>query len=85
MKRIIVMVLRNLYRIPYLWIKLCWYASHVDKYTEEQRYALLKKIDHAANTGGNLNVQGYGVENIPKENGYMMYWRLWNAVLCLFL
>ena len=57
MKRIIVMVLRNLYRIPYLWIKLCWYASHVDKYTEEQRYALLKKIDHAANTGGNLNVQ----------------------------
>ena len=73
MKRIIVMVLRNLYRIPYLWIKLCWYASHVDKYTEEQRYALLKKIDHAANTGGNLNVQGYGVENIPKENGFMFY------------
>ena len=73
MKRIILMVLRNLYQVPYLWIKLCWYASHVDRYTEEQRYAFIRKVDHAANTGGNLRVVGYGVENIPKENGFIFY------------
>ena len=45
MKRIIMMVLRNLIFIPYAWTKLCWYASHVDNYTEGERYALLKMIE----------------------------------------
>lgn len=42
MKRIIVMVLKNIIFVPYYWIMLNWYAAHVDKYTEEQRYAMLK-------------------------------------------
>lgn len=42
MKRILMMVLRNLIFVPYGWIKLNYYAAHVDKYTEEQRYKLLK-------------------------------------------
>ena len=51
MKRIIVKVLKNILFVPYYWIMLNWYAAHVDRYTEEQRYAMLKKIDHAANRG----------------------------------
>ena len=62
MKRIIVMVLKNIIFVPYYWIMLNWYAAHVDKYTEEQRYAMLKKIDHAANRGGNLHIDGHGVK-----------------------
>ena len=45
MKRIIMMVLRNLFFVPYGWFMLNWYAGHVDDYPEEKRYALLKKID----------------------------------------
>lgn len=73
MKRILLMVLRNLLLVPYGWIKLCWYASHVDRYTEEQRYKLLKYIDNRANKGGNLIVDAHGVENIPDENGFIFY------------
>ncbi|MDO4307969.1 MAG: lysophospholipid acyltransferase family protein [Eubacteriales bacterium] len=73
MKRIIMMVLRNLLFVPYGWIKLCWYAAHVDRYTEEERYALLKYIDGRANKGGNLVIDAHGVEHIPKENGFMFY------------
>ena len=73
MKRIIMMVLRNLLFVPYSWIKLCWYASHVDRYSEEERYSLLKFIDDRANKGGNLIIDAHGVENIPKENGFMFY------------
>ena len=73
MKRIIMMVLRNLLFVPDGWIKLCWYASHVDRYTEEERYSLLKYIDDRANKGGNLIIDAHGVENIPKENGFMFY------------
>ncbi|MDO4337466.1 MAG: lysophospholipid acyltransferase family protein [Eubacteriales bacterium] len=73
MKRIIMMVLRNLLVVPYGWIKLCWYASHVDRYTEEERYKLLKYIDARANKGGNIVIDAHGVENIPKENGFIFY------------
>ena len=73
MKRIILMVFRNLIYVPYGWIKLCWYAAHVDKYTEEQRYAVLKMIDRRAINGGNICIDAYGEENIPKENGFMFF------------
>lgn len=69
MKRIIVMVLKNIIFVPYYWIMLNWYAAHVDKYTEEQRYAMLKKIDHAANRGGNLHIDGHGVEIYLRKMG----------------
>ncbi|MCI5699689.1 MAG: 1-acyl-sn-glycerol-3-phosphate acyltransferase [Lachnospiraceae bacterium] len=73
MKRIILMVLKNLWWAPYGWFRLCYYAKHVDKYTEEQHYKMLKEIDDHANKGGNVTVNAYGVENIPKENGFMFY------------
>ena len=73
MKRIIMMVLRNLLFVPYGWFKLCYYASHVEKYTEEQRYSLLKYIDEKANKGGNVHIDVYGQENIPEQNGFMFF------------
>lgn len=73
MKRIIMMVFRNLFLVPYMWIRLCYHASHVDKYKEEQHYELLKYITHRANKGGNVTIDAYGVENIPVENGFMFF------------
>mgnify|MGYP004454403599 CR=1 FL=1 len=67
------MVLKNILFVPWGWFMLNKYAAHVDDYTEGERYALLKKIDHRANTGGNITVQSYGVENIPDENGFIFY------------
>ena len=73
MKRIIMMVLRNLLFVPYGWFMLNKYARNVDKYTEGERYALLKKIDSRANKGGNIIIKAYGTENIPAQDGFMFY------------
>lgn len=73
MKRIMIMVLRNIVLVPYMWFKLCYYASHVDKYTEEQRYSVLRFITRRANWGGRVTIQVHGQESIPKESGYMFY------------
>ena len=73
MKRILLMVFKNIIFVPYAWIKLCWYAAHVDRYTEEERYKLLKYIDRHAIWGGNLSIEAHGTENIPKENGFMLF------------
>ena len=59
MKRIIMMVLRNILFVPWGWFMLNKYAANVDRYTEGERYALLKKIDHKANVGGNITVKSY--------------------------
>ncbi|MFV0362484.1 MAG: lysophospholipid acyltransferase family protein [Suipraeoptans sp.] len=73
MKRIVMMVIRNIFLLPYMWIKLCYYASHVDKYTEEERYKMLDYIVRRANIGGNVTIKVTGVENIPKNNGFMFF------------
>ena len=73
MKRIILMVLKNLLFVPYGWFKLCYTASHVDKYTEEERYQVLKMIDRRANWGGRITIDAHGVENIPEKDGFMFF------------
>ena len=40
MRRILLMVLRNIFFVPVYWYKLCYHARHVDKYTEEEHYKL---------------------------------------------
>ena len=56
-----------------MWIKLCYHASHVDKYTEEEHYKMLRFITYRANKGGNVIIDVHGQENIPKENGFMFF------------
>lgn len=73
MKRILMMVFRNILLVPYMWIKLCYHASHVDKYTEEEHYKMLRFITYRANKGGNVIIDVHGQENIPKENGFMFF------------
>lgn len=73
MKRILLMIFRNIFLVPYAWCKLCYHAAHPEKYTDEEQYALLKYITLRANRGGNVKIAAYGVENIPEENGFMFF------------
>lgn len=73
MKRILMMVLRNIWMVPYGWIRLCYRAAHVDKYSEEDMYEFLRWIDLRANRGGNVHIDVHGVENIPDRDGFMFF------------
>lgn len=73
MKRILLMVFRNIFLVPYMWIKLCYYASHVDKYPEEKRFAMLRFITTRANKGGNVTIEVCGQENIPGKDGFIFF------------
>lgn len=72
MRRIIMMVFRNILMVPYIWIKLNIYAMHPERYTDEQKWKLLKYIDHRANVTGNINIVTTGIENVPKEGGFIL-------------
>lgn len=73
MKRILLMVFRNLFRLPGVAIKLWKYSSNVDKYTAEERNRFLKYIVYIANKGGNVKIEAHGIENVPSENGFMLF------------
>lgn len=73
MKRILYMIFRNIIYVPYMWIKLCYYSKHVDKYTPEEHLEMLRYIVKKANKGGNVVIRSYGQENIPKEDGFIFY------------
>lgn len=71
--RILLMVFRNLWKVPWAYWKLCHYAKYTDKYTEEEKYKHIQYILKTAVTSGNIDLQVYGKENIPKENGFLFY------------
>lgn len=73
MNRILLMVLRNFLRVPPAWIKLCHYAKHTDEYSEMEKYEHIRYIMGMAVNSGNIDMKVYGTENIPKENGFLMY------------
>ena len=73
MHRIVMMCLRNLFLVPPAYIKLCHYAKHTDKYPELTKYQHIQYIFRRAVKSGNVDLQVFGTENIPKERGFVMY------------
>ena len=72
MKRIIMMVLRLFWIAPFWFIKL-WRMGKSEKYSEEERFAFLKMVTVRANRAGRVTIVTRGLENLPRENGFIFY------------
>jgi len=73
LNRLAMMVLKNLFRVPGLYGKLCHYAKHLENYPEEETYRHVQKILRYAVEAGKVEIKTYGLEHIPREGGYLMY------------
>lgn len=73
MQRILLMVLQNFWFVPGAWFKLCRYAKNTEKYPEMTKWQHIQYIMKRAVTSGNVKFECYGVENIPKEDGFLLY------------
>ena len=73
MKRMILIVLRNLYRVPYAWLTLWRYARHTDQYTDEQRFSIIWKIVRWVVDGARVHLEAFGQENIPRDGGFVFF------------
>ena len=73
MKRIVLMVFKNLIRIPG-WMYHIWKMGRPkDRHTEQERYDYLRKIVKKVNHSGRVTVAGSGEENIPNDNGFILF------------
>lgn len=73
MNRILRMVLRNFFRVPVAWLRLCRYARHPERYSRKEMYDHIQYIMRLAVAGGNVTLEVTGLENIPADGGFMMY------------
>lgn len=72
MKRILLMVLKLFYRVPY-WFYLMHKYQNISKYDEVTRYNLIRHILIQANKAGNVTIKKSGLENLPNKNGYILF------------
>lgn len=73
MNRLVMMVLKNIVRVPGLYMKLCHYAKNTDKYPEQEKYDHIQHILQLGVKSGNIDLKVYGKDNIPTEGGFIMY------------
>lgn len=72
MRRIILMVLRLLLAAPY-------YVYRIGKFGKrkpvnyQESFAYIKKVTKKANKAGRVTIEAHGLENIPKENGFILF------------
>ena len=73
MNRIAYMVLKNFFHIPAWFYKLCMLGREKDPHTEKERYDFLRMIVKKVNKSGHVTIDVHGVENLPEENGFVLF------------
>lgn len=72
MKRIALMFLRSFFQLPF-WLFQLFRLCNIDKYDRFTRYGFLHKLTPLINKRGRVTIDCHGIENLPKETGYIMF------------
>lgn len=73
MERIRMMLWRNFFRLPYFFFGLVWMGRKRSTTSAEKKYNFLRAICYHANRTGNVEVVTTGVENLPEQDGYILF------------
>ncbi len=73
MNRIVKLILRNIFKVPGIYVRLCRYAKNPDKYPEIERWDYVGSMVRLILPTGNIDLQVSGIENIPSQGGFMLY------------
>lgn len=70
--RIALMVIRLFFKAIYHFIKICW-CGRSSKVTFEEAYRVIQKAARDANRAGRVTIEAHGIENLPKEDGFVFF------------
>jgi 1-acyl-sn-glycerol-3-phosphate acyltransferase len=73
MNRLALMVLRNIFRLPVYLPRLWHYAKHTDEYPEIEKWLHIHKTMKLAVEAGNIDLLVTGRENLPEQDGFVLY------------
>lgn len=70
--RIALMVIRLIFWVPYLFGGICWQGMRKD-YNFEEAYKHVQLVARKACKAGRVALEAEGMENLPKENGFIFF------------
>lgn len=73
MIRVWYIILISLPLILYYLLRCSYVARHADEYTENEKYSIAKRMVNLLKKKGRISTEVFGVDNLPKEGGYVMY------------
>ncbi len=72
MKRIVMMVIRMFFQVPY-YVARIWWCGVSKKISYEKGFQITQRATKKANRVGRVTIQAIGAENLPEKNGFMLY------------
>ncbi|MCD7809286.1 MAG: 1-acyl-sn-glycerol-3-phosphate acyltransferase [Erysipelotrichaceae bacterium] len=72
MKRIILIVIKVLFYIPGWLLKIRYYNKHIEDTSFAERFSYIQNISHKVVSKANVDFHGFGMENLPEEQGYLL-------------
>jgi len=73
MVRLVYVLLVSIPFIFYYLAKYDYIMAHKDDFSEKERYSVARDIVNVIMRKGRISTEIFGVENLPKEGGYVMY------------
>lgn len=73
MLRFVFVIIVSIPFIIHLYVKGAYIEKHSEKYTEQERYSLARRICNRLMKNANIRTNVYGEENLPENGGYVMY------------
>lgn len=75
MKRILLMVIKLLGHVHVWFWRICSFAKDTEeqRYSIEEKYNYIREIAIKANKAGRVTIVSSGEENLPEEDGYILY------------
>ena len=70
--RIAMMVIRLIWKVPYYLLGI-WWCDKSSKISFEESFQFVKKVTKSANHAGRVTIETHGLENIPKEDGFIFF------------
>ncbi len=72
MKRIALILIRCILVLPYWILRVNYYNKNKDKYSLQKRYNFVLKINQGILDSGRIEIVGFGQENLPEKQGYLL-------------
>ncbi len=73
MFKLFYVIFMNFHRAPWIVPKMRYMADHPQKFSEEERYAMTQECINYMSKSGKITTEAFGLENLPKDEGYIMY------------
>ncbi len=73
MLRFIYVIIMRIFSIIHFCPKMAHYGKHTEKYSEDECYALAQDLIGRVKKTSRITTEVYGLENLPKESGYIMF------------